>query len=39
MYLNYDVSFVPESAFAADDRLRTIAGISNGVFGYTATTI
>lgn len=39
LYLNYNVSFVPETAFAVGDRLRTGAGISNGVFGYTATSI
>jgi len=39
LYLYYDVAFIPDNAFSADDRLRTPAGISNGVYLYEALAI
>jgi hypothetical protein len=39
IYLNYDVSFIPEEAYAIGDRLRTPNGIVNGIFAYNATTV
>jgi hypothetical protein len=39
LYLNYDLSFIPETAFAPGDRLRTPNGIVNGIFSYDAVTV
>lgn len=39
IYLNYDLSFIPVEAYSVGDRLRTPAGIVNGVFSYNAVTV
>jgi len=39
MYIYFDVAFLPDNAFSADDRLRTPGGISNGVYLFESLAI
>ncbi len=39
IFLNFDLAYIPQSAFSVNDRLRTANGYVNGVFGYQVTCV